>query len=147
MTYKEAFENNHVDFEIAEVEYEEDAEEPLADPIVFRYTAPNISVDTAGRFATHEIIGGSTVRQKIGEDPIEVQIEGICKELAAKKIDGLRDAKFGTIFSNRLAGGSLDVHFASATTAPMEDGGAVAMTDPSGEFLYTYTLSCVEVTA
>lgn len=145
MTYKSAYRDNHVDFQIADIEYEEDARKQN-DPIEFRYTAPNVTVDTAGRFATHEIIGGSTVRQKTGEEPIEVEIEGICTEPTAIKIDGLRDAKFGTIYSDRMVGGSLNVHFASASTSPLEDGGAVAISDEHGEFLYEFNLSTVEVT-
>jgi hypothetical protein len=145
MSYKNAFNENHVDFQIADIAYEDDAEGNRPDPIEFRYTAPNITVDSAGRFATHKIIGGTTVRQKIGEDPIEVEIEGVCTETVARQLDGLRDAEFGTIFSERLVGGSLDVHFASSNTSPLEDGGAVAMSDSSGEFLYSFTLSTVEV--
>lgn len=144
MSYKEAYLNNHTDFEIAEIEYEEDAKERI-DPITFEYTAPAISVDTAGRFATHKIVGGSTVRQKIGEDPINVSVEGVVREPTARELDGLRDAKFGTIFSNRLVGGSLTVQFGSISTSPMDTGGAVAMTDSEAEFLYEFDLSCIEV--
>lgn len=144
MSYQNAYDDNHVDFEIAEIEYEDDATGPKPDPITFEYAAPNISVDTAGRFATHKIVGGSTVRQKIGEDPIEVSIEGVVREPVARQLDGLRDAEFGAIFSNRLVGGSLDVHFASASTSPL-DGGAVAVSDDQGNFLYEFDLACVEV--
>ena len=142
-SYQNAYTDNHVDFEISEIEYESDAT-GTTDPIEFKYPAPNISVDAAGRFAKHEIIGGSTVRQKIGEDPVEVAVEGVCEEPTARALDGLRDAEFGTIYSNRLVGGSLDVHFASISTSPMESGGAAALTE-DGEFLYSFDLSCVEV--
>ncbi len=205
MPYQDAYENNHVDFEIAKIRYEEDArpreeevakqeelaairddlsgyierrdagtnpyfsedqydrlieqtrgriqdvEDEIANQelpsIQFTYAAPSISVDTAGRFATHEIIGGATVRQKIGEDPIEVTINGVCTEDTARDLDRLRDAEFGTLITGRLPGESLDVHFASTSTSPLEDGGAVALSDDDGEFLYTYTLSTVEVVA
>lgn len=128
-------------------EAEEQVEEfqELLNSIVFEYEAPAIAVDTSGRFVTHEIIGGSTVRQKVGEDPVEVTIDGVCKESTAKRLDNLRNAKYGTIISNRLANESLRVHFASTSTTPLEDSGAVGLTDDSGEFLYTYTLNCVEV--
>jgi len=144
MSYKNSYENNHVEFEITDINYEDDATE-TPDPISFTYTAPAIAVDTAARFATHKIVGGSTVRQKIGEDPIEVSIDGVCKESVAREMDNLRDAEFGQILSNRLPGGSLDVHFASVSSSPLDDGGAVAMTDQDGEFLYTFTISAVEV--
>lgn len=144
MSFQEAYTENHVDFEIAEIEYEDDAESTV-DPIEFEYTAPNIGVDSAGRFATHKIVGGATVRQKIGEEPVQVNIEGVCRESVARQLDGLRDAEFGTIYSNRLVGGNLQVHFGSVSTSPLESGGAVAMND--NEFLYTFDLSCVEVVA
>ena len=143
-SYKDAYKQNHVDFEISGIEYEEDAQGAQPDPIEFEYPAPSIAVDTAGRFATHKIVGGSTVRQKIGEDPVQVNVGGVCTEATARALDGLRDAEFGTIFSNRLVGGSLTVHFGSVSTSPMEDGGAAALTG-DGEFLYQFDLSCVEV--
>jgi len=121
-------------------EYEE-----LTSTIPFEYESPAISVDSSGRFIEHDIVGGSTVRQKVGEDPVEVTITGVCREPTARRLDGLRNAKFGTIISNRINGGSLRVQFASVTTSPMEDSGAVALTDDDAEFLYTYTLSTVEV--
>jgi hypothetical protein len=141
---QKSYRDHHTDFEIADIEYENDADS-TADPIEFQYTAPSISVDVSGRFATHEIIGGSTVRQKIGEEPIQATINGVCSQSTARQLDGLRDAEFGTIFSERLVGGSLDVHFASSSTSPLEDSGAVGIADKSGEFLHSFTLSVVEV--
>lgn len=145
-TYQDAYEENHVEFVIANISYEDDAPQEASSEINFEYKAPAISSDTSGRFATHEILGGSTVRQKIGEAPMELEITGVCKESKARQLDTLRDAKFGTILSNRLPGKSLDVHFASISTSPLEDGGAVAIGDFDGEFLYTFDLSAVEVT-
>lgn len=145
MSYKEAYEENHIDFEISSIVYEDDKEGDRPDPITFEYSAPNIGVDSSGRFVEHDIVGGDTVRQKIGEDPVEIDISGVCKEPTARQLDGLRDAKYGDIFSNRLTGGSYTVHFASVSTDPMDDGGAVAMTDSRGEFLYNFNLSTVEI--
>lgn len=144
MSYKDSFENNHTDFRIDSIKYEPDARS-AATPITFEYTRPSISVDVAGRFATHKIVGGSTVRQKIGEDPIEVSISGVCTEETAFDIDGLRDAKSGKIYSQRFSD-SLTVQFASASTSPLEDGGSAALTG-DGQFLYTFDLECVEITA
>lgn len=142
MGIEDAYAENHIDFEIDQISYEDDAVSG-ANEIDFEYTAPEVSVDSAGRFAVHEIIGGATVRQKIGEEPVEVSVSGVCKESVAKKLDGLRDAKFGTIYSNRLVGESMVVQFASISTSPLESSGAVAI--DSEEFLYTFDLSCVEV--
>lgn len=113
--------------------------------VKFRYQDPAISVDMSGRFVTHEIIGGSTVRQKIGEEPLEVTADGVCTEETASRLDDLRNAKYATISSNRLPDSTLRVQFASISTNPLEDSGAVALTDDNGEFLYSYSISMVEV--
>lgn len=147
----DAYADGHVDFQITNIEYEDDASSTTSPIKNFSYGRPSISVDTSGRFAKHEIIGGSTVRQKIGEDPIEVSISGVCVEARAKELDGLRDAKYGTIKSKRLTGETLDCHFASVSTGPLEDGGAVSFFGrddgkaEQGDFLYTFDLECVEV--
>lgn len=144
----DAYSPNHIDFSIDNIEWEDDG--PNIDPrIDFEYGAPGISVDGSGRFVKHEIIGGTTVRQKIGEDPLEVDISGVCKQEKAKKLDNLRDAKYGTIHSVRLPGDSLDVQFASISTSPLDDAGAVALDDGregvEADFLYTFDLSTVEI--
>jgi hypothetical protein len=108
-----------------------------------KYTNPTIAIDTSGRFAKHEIIGGTTVRQKIGEDPINVSINGVCKPQTAQNIDKLRNATSGKIFSDRLPGGSLVVQFGSTSTEPLDDGGAADIED--GQFLYTFQMNCIEV--
>lgn len=182
-TYKEAYRENHVEFEITNIVWENDhiervtgsapeerdeqtqenlrltnleylieqrqeeieSFEELTREIRFEYTSPAIGVDTSGRFVEHDIIGGSTVRQKIGEDPIEADVSGVCREPNARRLDELRNAKYGTIISNRLPGGSLDVQFASTSTSPLDQGGAVAISDNEGEFLYNFELSVVEI--
>lgn len=130
-------------------EYEDalEAYEELYISIPFEYESPAISVDTSGRFSKHQIIGGATVRQKIGEDPIQVSISGICREPTARRLDNLRNAKYGRIVSTRLPGGSLDVQFASTGTSPMDNAGAVAISDDDGEFLYEFQISAIEVIA
>lgn len=150
--YIESYLNNHTEFTIVGIEYEDDAstlslteELTRTQVIEFELPAPDIAVDSSARFAKHEIVGGSTVRQRIGEDPIEVDISGVCREPTARKLDGLRDAKFGIILSRRLTGASLKVQFASVSTSPETSGGSVLMEDDD-EFLYNFDLSCVEVT-
>jgi len=183
--YRNAYNENHVSFEISNIVWEDDYErlvgpddedirtdeeinrlslteggadlyrsireenlseiEEIEQTISFEYEAPAISVDTAGRFVSHEIIGGTTVRQKIGEDPVEVEIDGVCKESTARRIDNLRNAKYATIYSNRLPAGSLQVQFASTSTTPMSNSGAVGINDNGAEFLYNFSLSTVEV--
>jgi hypothetical protein len=144
MTIEQAYEDGHSDFEVRDIVYEDDAEF-RPEPITVEYTAPAIGVDTSARFSKQEIIGGSTVRQKIGEDPIEVSVSGVCRESTAKKIDALREARFGDIFSQRFPGGVLTVQFASSSTQPFDDAGAVDFNNDDQEFIYTYDLECVEV--
>lgn len=101
---------------------------------------PDISVDTSGRFAKHEIIGGATVRQKVGEDPVEIGVKGVCNEEVAQKIDRLRNAKSANFISDRI---SMTVQVASTGTSPFEEGGAADM--DTGDLLYTYNLSLVGI--
>jgi hypothetical protein len=109
------------------------------------YPNPTVSIDTSGRFAKHEIIGGATVRQKIGEDPINISVNGVCKRRTANQIDSLRDAKSGKIFSDRLPGSNdaLRVQFGSTMTEPLSDGGAADIED--GEYLYSFQINAIEV--
>ncbi len=148
---KEKEEERDVDFSAAIAQVKQEIEDITGDyestpraSIAFTYSAPAISVDSSARFNTQKIIGGSTVRQKIGEDPLEIKINGVCKESVAIRLDTLRDAKSAILLSNRFSGGSVEVQFASVSTSPLDDGGAVAMT--GDEFLYTYTISAVEIT-
>ncbi len=104
---------------------------------------PSIAIDSAGRFATHEIIGGGVVRQKIGQDALEVTINGVCFDDTAKRIDALRFVTRGTIRSDRFDGGSLDVHFGSSSTEPMVEGDAINL--ETNRRLYAYTINAVEV--
>lgn len=101
---------------------------------------PDISVDTSGRFAVHEIIGGVTVRQKIGEDPVEISVNGVCDKETAKQIDKLRNARVALFKSDRI---DARVHVASTSTDPLETGGAVDM--DTAEELFNYRLNLVSV--
>lgn len=114
---------------------------------------PSVAIDASGRFAKHEIIGGTTVRQKVGEDPLNVAINGVCTERTANQIDTLRDASSGVIIGPRMPGsagsdnsGSLRVQFGSTSTEPLEDGGAAMFSgDSAGELLYSYSINAIEV--
>jgi hypothetical protein len=137
--------DDNTEFEIRSIQYEDDYDGDSGDTrIEFEYKNPAIAIDSAGRFKKHEIIGGKTVRQKTGEEPLEISISGVCKQDTAKKIDSLRDAKEGKLSSDRFYNSSIRVHFASGSTTPLEEGGAAEL--KSGEFLYTFSLNCVEVT-
>lgn len=101
---------------------------------------PDISVDTSGRFATHKIIGGVTVRQKIGDDPVEIGVRGVCSEDVAKQIDRLRNAKTANFISDRI---SMTVQVGSTSTSPMEQGGAADM--DTGDLLYQYRMNLIGI--
>ncbi len=154
---------NHPDFRIVEVQFEGDArpqdlfgkqdKETINGIETYKihnleYPNPNISIDTAGRFVKHEIIGGPVVRQKVGEDPIQLGINGVCVEEKAKQIDALKDARFGKLMTSRVPGGSIPVQFASASTDPIADGGGAKRSggpDDSSELLYNYTINVIEI--
>lgn len=133
--------NADVEFEIKQISYESDGGGPGA--ISFEYARPSISIDNKARFVTHDIIGGSTVRQKIGEEPRELSISGVVIEETAVTLDGLRDAKEAKIFCNRLPGDSMKAQFASISTSPLDDGGAGRLKD--GKFLYNFKMKALEV--
>lgn len=154
--------SDRTSFSIQQIEYEDDAEVRTlydddnievrddgsvlrVDRISFYYENPTVAIDGAGRFKKHEIIGGKTVRQKTGEDPLNVSINGVCKQDRANKIDTLRDARHGKIFSNRLPNddNSLRVQFGSTSTEPITDGSAAEL--KSGDLLYTFTINAIEV--
>jgi len=143
---------NRASFDIRNINFEDDAPEGVFDyvnKITFReeervgINNPTISIDSAGRFAKHNIIGGTTVRQKIGDEPLEIQITGVCFEDTARKIDELRNARNGVLHSERFAGDEVTVQFASTSTDPLSDGGAADL--ESGELLYRYRINAIEV--
>lgn len=137
MSYKDTF-PNRVSIVIDDIEPVVSGD-VVAETIEFTpHDNPDISIDTAGRFAVHEIIGGDYVRQKIGEDPLNIQVSGVCDEPTAKRIDQLRKAKLGRLISDRIIA---RVQFASMSTSPMESGGAVDAS--SGDYLYSYDISMV----
>lgn len=144
-----------VTFAVREIDWEDDAPFSEAQIVLDEYPNPTISIDSAGRFAKHEIIGGSIVRQKIGEEPINLSIDGVCDGRDANKIDALRDARSGKIFSTRLPGStdtegsnengsSMRVQFGSTSTEPITDGGGADLT--TGELLYSFNINAIETT-
>jgi len=146
-TYQTVYEDKHIAFQISNIEWEPDSTLQLGtNSIQFTYAAPAVSVDAKGRFAKHEIIGGSTVRQKTGEEPLEIKVTGVCKESTSKQLAALRDVKYGDIKSNSLPKDRLTVQFSSVSTSPMNNGGAVEFEQGDAEFLYNFDLSCVETT-
>lgn len=117
------------------------------DEIDFRpYDKPSISVNTGARFAKHDIIGGTTVRQKVGKEPRQITISGVCTEAVARDLEHLHRVTVVTLLSDRMqgiTGGGVKAQVASVSTSPLEQGGAADM--DSGEFLYDYTINLVEI--
>lgn len=116
---------------------------PVPEVINFEYTNPAISINTGGRFIKHGIIGGATVRQRIGDEPLEIDITGVCIEQTARQIALLRNAKYVILYSGHLPVGSIRAQIVSISTDPFEEGGAVKLGED--EFLYSYTLNAVEI--
>lgn len=141
MSFQDAFEDRpQVQFKSI---VEDDTGITIPDRITFSpYDSPDISVDVSGRFATHEIIGGVVVRQKIGESPINISVKGVCDEQTAKEIDQLRNAKEANFISERI---SMKVQIGSASSSPLESGGAVDMN--TGRVLYSYNLNLIGIEA
>lgn len=135
--------SNVIDFEIDSIADGETGQLPDA-PIEFEYPNPSIGIDTGGNFVKHDIIGGATVRQRIGDQPLEISISGVCVEETASKLEMLRNAQSVTMLSNRFPQDSITAHVISVSTDPMEDGGSADLV--SGKFLYAFSLECVEIT-
>lgn len=140
MSYQQAFEDREP-VTIESIEPDENAGSPPPSSIDFTPREnPDITVDASGRFATHEIIGGITVRQKIGKEPEQISVRGICDEGTARAIDLLSNAKRGVFVSDRI---TAEVQFASMNTSPVSEGGAVDM--KNADMLYEYRLNLVSV--
>jgi len=143
------FYSDRTDFFIDDIVYDPDTPSTITDrdnasTIIFEYKNPNIAVDSSARFVKHEIIGLKTLRQKVGKDPLELSVEGVCYRDTARQIDGLRYAETGTIRSDRFDGSSIDVQFASSTTNPLEDGSAVDFTEVNELFSFELELTETE---
>lgn len=107
--------------------------------VLFKYTQPNVSVNTSARYVEHDVIGDTVVRQKIGESPDEISVEGVCTAGEASMIDDLVHETEVTFISNRWEGVA---QVASTSTSPLDDGGAL---DPDGEWTHEFTAELVGV--
>lgn len=142
------FYESKTEFFIDNITYDSSAPDSVAavensSQILFEYTNPSISVDSGARFVKHELVGSETVRQKIGQEPLEITVDGACFRDTARQIDGLRYANQGTIRGDRFDGSSIDVQFESSSTDPFEDGSAVSLTETNE--IFTFTINCTEV--
>jgi len=108
--------------------------------IQFTYEQPDIIVDSSSRFVEHEILGGTTVRQKVGENPDQVEISGVCLQSEANQIDKLKKTNFVELISHRRNLDSAQV--VDTNTEPFEPGGAID--DKNQEMLYFFTIQLVE---
>lgn len=118
-----------------------DVDFEIGDPFLeLKYGQPNVAVDTSARYVTHEVIGDTTVRQKLGEDPDTISINGICTAEEANKIDKLTEFPYVELVSNRWSGFA---QIASANTSPHSEGGTQ---DKDEEWLHTFSIELAEVT-
>lgn len=108
--------------------------------VTLKYAQPNVSVDTSARFAEHKPIGNIAVNQKLGENPAEISMEGMCTKSEANLVDNLINKDKVEVISGRWEGVA---HVAAANTQPYADGGGK---DSSGEWVHKFTLELVEIT-
>lgn len=105
-----------------------------------KYDQPDISIDTGIRYAKHEVIAGPTVRQRVGQDQTEININGVCTEEVANRVDLLRYEDTISMESSR--GSFAELQVVTTSTQPHSEGGTI---DYNGEFLHTFSISLVEV--
>jgi len=105
-----------------------------------KYEQPDISIDSGTEYAKHDVVGGPVVRQKTGETPREMTINGVCVEGTASKLHNLPQ---NSLFSVASSMKSFDfAQLLTVSTQPLDAGGAI---DLDGEFVHRYTLKFVEV--
>lgn len=107
--------------------------------ISFKYSQPNVSVSSKARYVEHEVIGDTVVRQKMGNSPDNISIDGVCTAEEANQIDQLTFEEEVTVVSNRWEGVA---QVASTNTDPFDDGGAI---DPDGEWTHNFSIELVGV--
>lgn len=113
--------------------FEDDRPRVSVGGIDFKHGQPDVSVSAGARYVEHEVIGDTVVRQKIGESPDQITINGACTDYEASQIDDLVHEKEVTVISNRWEGiAQVD----STSTNPLSEGGAIA----GGDWTHTYTI-------
>lgn len=110
--------------------------------IDFEYEQPDVTVETGTRYTDHEVIGGITVRQKIGEEPMRVDLNGICTRDEARNIDELRNADYVEFDSYRT--GTVMMQVEGTETSPYAEGGAVAVNNGSSDMVYEFAIQLTE---
>jgi len=130
------FQDNRPDVKFKHVGGDQDGQKVAG----FKYKKPSISVKTQANFAEHDVFGDVTVRQKLGEKPDEISVEGICTAEEANDVDELVYHEVVELVSNRWSG---VVHVASTSTNPISEGGGM---DLDSDWIYSFTIECVEIT-
>lgn len=142
MSYVTAFEGRSETL-IEEVSTDESTSLPFSTIDFSPYGNPDVSVTSGARYATHEIIGGTTVRQKLGEDPREIEVSGVCTEPVAQQVNQLHKADLCSLNSDVVGGELIRCQIPSTSTKPLESGGSADM--DGGEFLYDFNINLIEV--
>lgn len=105
--------------------------------LALSYRQPDVSVSTSARYTDIEVLGDTTVRQKLGTSPDEISINGICTQEEANQIDNLVHQDQVYVISSRWDG---DAQVDSTNTDPLAEGGAIA----DGEWTHTFTIDLTE---
>lgn len=119
----------------------------------FVYEQPDISLSTGARYVEHDLIGGATVRQRMGEEAVKVDMTGLCTEDEANLIDRLHNAQYVELISYRTK--DIDVslfHVETADTEPFDSGGGFRVKDDRAEtddsevgMVYDFSVSLTEL--
>ena len=118
------------------------------DGITPEYDQPDVSISSQGRYVEHEVIGGMTVRQKVGEEPKQISVTGLCLEDTASDFEDLHREDFITFTHHILGGageaGSMNFQVESVDIDPFSSGGGVATSGDETEMVYQYNITLVE---
>lgn len=118
--------------------FEDDRPSVVVGGIALKHTQPDVSVSTSARHKDIEVLGDTTIRQKLGTSPDEISISGICTQDEANQIDQLVFEETVTVISSRWDG---EAQVTSTNTDPLAEGGAIS----DGEWTHTFTIELTGV--
>lgn len=103
--------------------------------IEFTYSQPDVSVDTATRTVKHDTLTDTAVVQKIGRDPRNIEISGMCTTIEAHRVDDLAQFDQVEVRSARFSGPAL---IEDTSTSPRKE-------IRYGQHLHDFTINLTEI--
>lgn len=115
-----------------------------SEKIELTFPQPNISKDAGTNTVEHDVIGGKTIVQKLGEKATEIEIEGICTIDEADQIDRILKDDVIYLRSYRHEGYAV---LDSTSTTPISNGGAIvgARNGCKFEWSHEFTINCKSI--